>query len=217
MEILQTLKEALVSVDNDRPRSTQKRIGASSIGGCRTAAWHIINNTDATNHDTELLAAIIGTATHAAIAEAMAKADIFGDEFLIEFSLKTEDLRGHADLLWLKEKMIVDWKTTTLKGLARFPTPQQKMQVNLYAYMALANGYEVEKVCLVAIPRDGKMSDIIKWEADYNPAMAEKGLAWLKEVQDMETAPPAERSARFFCNSYCKFYDQTGEKGCQGK
>ena len=61
------------------------------------------------------------------------------------------------------------------------------------------------------------MKDIVAWEDDYNPKLVEEARTWVADVKAMETPPPPERSAAFFCREYCSFYDQTGEIGCQGK
>lgn len=217
MEILEVLKSALVQADSVRTRATQVEIGASSIGGCRAQAWHIINQTPKTNTETETLSAILGTSIHHAIQEALLSYDVFGDDFLLEQEFQTPELKGHCDFYSRKDKLVCDWKTTSLKGLSKFPTRQQKIQVNLYGYLLRSNGYDVERVALVAIPRDGKMADIVKWESKYDQALVDEGLAWLAEVKAMPTPPPPERPARIFCANYCSWYDPSGERGCTGK
>jgi hypothetical protein len=217
MDIIKTLTAALKDADNVRDRSVQVEIGASSVGGCRRQAWHIINQTPKTNEDTERLSALLGTAIHHTIQKALSAYDLFGDDFLIEQEFSVPELKGHCDFYSRSNKLVADWKTTTLKGLQKFPTPQQKMQVQLYGHLLIENGYEVEQVALVAIPRDGKMSDIKVWQAPYNQEKANEGLVWLREIKAMETPPPPERSAAYFCREYCQFYDALGETGCQGK
>ena len=78
MDIVKTLTTALREADSQRERSVQTELGASSVGGCRTQAWHILNQTPKSNFDTESLAAIMGTAMHTVIAEALAAHDVFG-------------------------------------------------------------------------------------------------------------------------------------------
>jgi Domain of unknown function DUF83 len=217
VDIVKTLTTALREADSVKDRSVQVEIGASSVGGCRRQAWHIINQTPKTNHDTENLSAILGTAIHHTIQEALLALDLFGEDFLIEQEFSVPELKGHCDFYSRSAKLVADWKTTTLKGLAKFPSAQQKMQVQLYGHLLTQNGYEVEQVALVAIPRDGKMSDIKVWQAPYDQAEADQGLAWLNEIKEMQSPPPPERSAVFFCQNYCSYYDRTGEIGCQGK
>ena len=218
MDIAKTLQAALKDADANRGRSKQVALGASSVGGCRRQAWHILQQTPATNHDTENLAAIIGTAIHGAIFEAMKAADIFGDDFILEENFKDEYFVGNCDFYSRKDEAVYDWKSTTLAKLAKggLPTKQQKMQVNIYASL-ISQQYPVKTVGLVFIPRDGKMSDIKVWQSDYDLKLVEEARAWVADVKSRTEPPAPENSARYFCSSYCKFYDPTGEIGCVGK
>ena len=215
MDLFEMVTKSLVATDQDRDRSLQTEIGASSIGGCRRQAWHIINQTPKTNTNTENLAAILGTAIHAHLAEAIKFSDPFGDNFLIEQEVRTEDLKGHVDLYIKRAKKVVDWKTITKKKIKEFPSEQQIMQINLYGYLLKANGYEVDTVALIGISRDGTMKDIKVWEESYNEDLALQGLAWLKDVRAM-VEPPAPEKSVFFCRNYCSYYDATGVTGCTG-
>lgn len=216
MDIQNLLKIALYEQDGQRDRSQQTTLGASSVGGCRRQAWNIINNVPKTNPDTEHLAAIIGTALHTTIAGAMEAADPFGEDFLIEQAFETPELKGHCDLFIKSTGTVIDWKTTTKKKLAEFPSKQQRMQVQLYGYLIEQAGHKVNEVSLVAIPRDGVSKDIKVHVEPYDPAIAQTGLDWIAEIKAMETAPAPEKSS-FFCKNYCSYYDQSGEVGCPGK
>ncbi len=216
MDLYQMLAESLVADDNGRDRSQQTEIGASSVGGCRRQAWHIIQQTPKTNNQTEPLAAILGTAIHSHIAEVIKYADPFGDNFVIEGEVFNDKLKGHVDLYIRSSKTVVDWKTKTLKGLERFPSAQEKMQVSLYASLLIESGSPVERVALVGIPRDGKLSDIKVWEADYDQKIADKGFAWLEDIYSRTEAPDPEKPVAF-CANYCSYYDESGVKGCPGK
>jgi Domain of unknown function DUF83 len=217
MDIIKTLTTALKEADNQRARSTQVELGASSVGGCRAQAWHIINQTPKINEGTESLAAILGTAIHNTVQEALQSYDLFGEDYLLEQGFETPELKGHCDFYSRKDKLVVDWKTTSLKNLPKFPSAQQKMQVQLYGYLLTKNGLEVETVALCAIPRDGRMRDIKVWQAPYDESVALEGLQWIAEIKAMESAPPPERSAAFFCRDFCSYYDPSGKIGCTGK
>ena len=111
----------------------------------------------------------------------------------------------------------MDWKTTKVKSLRYFPSPQQRMQVQIYGWLLSQNGHKVNDVSLVAIPRDGEMSDIKAHVEPYDENIALEGLAWLDEIKALvnndEPAPePTERLA--FCQKYCSYFDATGEIGC---
>jgi len=218
VNIQNLLKSALVENDKARDRSLQTELGASSVGGCRRQAWQIIHQKPKTNLETESLAAIIGTALHATIAESMKNIDPFGDDFLIEEGFSTPDLKGHVDLYIKSTKTVVDWKTSTKKKLAQFPSEQQIMQVNLYGHLLIANGYAVDTVSLVCIPRDGMMSDVKVWQAPYSQEIANQGLAWVRDLQETLSPPEPEKHRRF-CESFCEYYNSNAGMegiGCAG-
>jgi len=217
MDLSNLLSKSLLAFDNSRDRSLQVEIGPSQVGGCRRQVWHQLKNTPETNPNTESLAAILGTFIHSGVAEAIKREDPFGDNFLIEQEFVTGDLKGHCDLYIKDMKTVVDWKTTKLKSLRYFPSAQQRMQVQLYGYLLTANGYEVENVALVAIPRDGEMAQIKTHVEPYNPEMAQEGLRWLEEVKQLaisSESPPAPEKDPVFCVNYCSYYDASGEIGC---
>jgi hypothetical protein len=218
MDIVKTLVTALKDADASRGRSMQTALGASSVGGCRRQAWHILQGTPKTNFETENLAAIIGTAIHTSIYEALKAYDLFGDDFLLEQNFKDEYFVGNCDFYSRKSETVYDWKSVTLAKLAKggLPTKQQKMQVNIYASL-ISQEYPVKKVGLVFIPRDGKMSDIRVWEDDYNPKLVEEAREWVADVKSRTEAPAPEKSASFFCSAYCSWYDPTEGVGCPGK
>jgi hypothetical protein len=70
MKIDEMLMKALTSYDNNRARSQQVEIGVSQIGGCRTQVWLQLQDAERTN-DTLKLPALMGTAIHKMIEEAL--------------------------------------------------------------------------------------------------------------------------------------------------
>ena len=213
MQIDEMLMKALTTYDNNRERSQQKQIGVSQIGGCRKQVWLQIQNTPKTN-ETLKLPALMGTAIHKMIEEALVKdnAANWGDYWLEE-EVEYDGLKGHIDLYIPSVGAVVDWKTTKLKNLTYFPTTQQRTQVQLYAYLLTKNGHTPKTVTLVGIPRDGDERNIKLHTEEYNEAMALEGLKWLREVQDMDIAPAPERYAAQFCKFYCSYYGES----CGGK
>ena len=212
------LTKSLTAYDRNRDRSKQVEIGPSSVGGCRRQVYYHLTEQPTTNPDTEALAAILGTFIHAGISEAIKREDPFGDNFLIEQAFEYDGLKGHVDLFIRDAGLVVDWKTTKKKSLRYFPSEQQRWQVQLYGWLLSNNGYEVKEVALVAIARDGDMNDIRTHTEPYDEAIAKDALAWLGSVQKLAAyreIPPAEKYAGF-CAAYCRYYDASGEIGCQG-
>ena len=208
------LLEVLTAKDNTRSRSTQKRIGPSEVGGCRRRTYYRMHDQETTNVPLRL-SAIMGTAIHTTIEQAFYRADPFGSEYVLEMEVEYEGLMGHIDLYMPLKKELVDWKTTKLKNLKKFPSPEQLMQVNLYGYLLKKNGYELETVTLVGIARDGDERDIRVYSEPYNEKIAEDGLFWVKELSTYTDLPAPEKYAAF-CNLYCGFYDASGKVGCTG-
>jgi hypothetical protein len=212
-DIGNVLLEVLTAKDKTRARSTQKRVGPSEVGGCRRRTYYRLNEQPKTN-STLRLPAIMGTAIHKTIEEAFYREDPFAEKYVLEMEVEHEGLMGHIDLYMPDKKELVDWKTTKLKNAKKFPTPEQKMQVNLYGYLLRKNGYELETVTLVAIARDGDERNIQIWSEPYDESIALEGLDWLKEL-DAYDEPPAPEKYASFCALYCDFYDATGAVGCR--
>ena len=213
MEDIKTfLVQALHDKENSRPRSTQVQIGPSELGGCRRRVWYRLNNQPETNEQELKLAAIMGTAIHGAIEEALSKRD----DLLIETTVEYGGMKAHVDLFIPETGDVVDWKTTKYKNLSYFPSQQQRWQVQVYGYLIEKSGKgKVSRVNLVAIPRDGDERDIKVHSEAYDEKVALEALSWLEAIKASDVAPGPERDESY-CKFYCKYYDASGEMGCVG-
>lgn len=214
MKIDEMLVKALTSYDKSRERSKQKEIGVSQIGGCRRAVWLQIQGTPKENQ-TLKLPALMGTAIHKLIEEALiAENQNNWTNYWLEEELEYDGIKGHVDLYIPEIGAVVDWKTTKMRNLDYFPSEKQRWQVQLYAWLIEKQGNPKPKtVTLVAIPRDGDERQIKVHTEEYNPEIAELGIKWLREVQEMDTPPAPERYAQQFCKFYCPYYGEN----CGGK
>lgn len=212
MNISQVVVDALTSADNARPRSKQTRVGPSEMGGCRARVWHKINGTQATNPATKRLAAVMGTAIHASIYDALRRVDPWGDRYELEVEAEAGGVVGHVDCYDKIDATVWDWKTTTKKSLSSFPSKQQRWQVQVYGYLLASTGRPVKRVGLVAIARDGNEDDVVQVSEDYDEATALDALAWLADVEALDTVPPGEKDPVSFCRHYCEFFG-----ACEGK
>ena len=214
------MKDFLVDIlhakENARARSNQKEVGPSELGGCRRKVWYKINEQPETNENELKLAAIMGTAIHGAIENALATADPSGEKYVVEQEVVWQGMKAHIDL-WIPETGdVVDWKTVKKSNLSYFPSKQQRWQVQVYGYLLEKAGKgSPVNVNLVAIARDGNEEDIKVHSEPYDPAMAEEALAWLADVKARVEAPDPEKDEGF-CRNYCKYYDATGQMGCVG-
>ena len=214
------MKDFLVDIlhakENSRPRSNQVQIGPSELGGCRRKVYYRLHDQHETNTDEMKLAAIMGTAIHSAIEQAIAMADPDGKKYVVEQEVEYGDMKAHIDL-WIPETGdVVDWKTVKKNNLSYFPSTQQRWQVQVYGYLLDKSGKgKPVNVNLVAIARDGDERDIKVHSEPYDPAIAEEALRWLAEVKTATEAPAPERDESY-CKFYCKYYDASGEIGCVG-
>ena len=212
-------KELLLHVlhakDAGRDRSKQTQVGPSEIGGCRRKVWYRLNAQPETNDNQSKLAAIMGTAIHAAIEEAITHLDPEGKDYLVETEVAHGDMKAHVDLFIPSIGAVIDWKTSKVKNLSYFPSNQQRWQVQVYGYLLSKSGYEVKTVNLVAIARDGDEKDIKVHSEPYDEASALEALQWLTNVKIMTEAPAPEKDETF-CRSYCQYYDESGQMGCVG-
>ena len=125
------LVAALYAADEARPRSQQTAIGVSSLGGCRRQVWHKLRG-DEGNNPTKRLAAIMGTAIHAAIEQAFAGAE----DVLIEHRVEIEGLPpATIDFYDVAAGEVVDWKTKVSQEKAK---PDQAWPLQLAGYHLLA-------------------------------------------------------------------------------
>ena len=212
-------KELLLHVlhaqDASRDRSTQTEVGPSEIGGCRRKVWYGLNAQPHTNENQSKLAAIMGTAIHAAIEEAIGAIDPEGKEYLVETEVTFGGMKAHVDLFVPSTGAVIDWKTSKVKNMSYFPSNQQRWQVQIYGYLLSKNGYEVKTVNLVAIARDGNEKDVKVHTEPYDEVMALAALTWLENVKTSKELPAPEKDASF-CKDYCQYYDASGELGCSG-
>ena len=210
------LIEVLRAKDATRSRSVQTQVGPSELGGCRRKVWYRLNSQVETNDNELKLAAIMGTAIHATIEEALALADPTGEKYVVESEVEYNGMKAHIDL-WIPETgAVVDWKTSKIKNLSYFPSKQQRWQVQTYGYLLEKSGLGNPKtVNLVAIARDGDERDVKIHSETYDPAIGEEALAWLEEIKKSSIAPDPEKDASY-CKFYCKYYDSSGELGCVG-
>ena len=214
------MKDFLVQIlhakENTRARSNQVQIGPSELGGCRRKVYYRLHDQHPTNDNEMKLAAIMGTAIHAAIENAIELADPEGKKYFVEQEVEYGDMKAHIDL-WIPETGdVVDWKTVKKTNLSYFPSTQQRWQVQVYGYLLEKSGKgKPTTVNLVAIPRDGDERDIKVHSEPYDPAIAEEALNWLAAVKEATSAPEPERDENY-CKFYCKYYDASGDIGCVG-
>jgi hypothetical protein len=134
------LLEVLRAKDASRARSKQTQIGPSELGGCRRKVWYRLNDQPETNDNEMKLAAIMGTAIHAAIEDAIGVADPKGEKYWVETEVEYNGMKAHIDLYVPETGDVIDWKTVKVKNLSYFPSQQQRWQVQVYGYLLDKSG-----------------------------------------------------------------------------
>ena len=212
----QLLIDVLRAKDAGRSRSKQTQVGPSELGGCRRKVWYRLNDQPETNENELKLAAIMGTAIHASIEDAIRSVDPDGEKYWVETAVEYSGMKAHIDLFIPESGDVVDWKTVKKSNLSYFPSTQQRWQVQVYGYLLDKSGKgKVQTVNLVAIARDGDERDVRVHSEPYDPSIAEEALNWLAAVKESEVAPDPEKDQNY-CRSYCKYFDESGEIGCSG-
>jgi hypothetical protein len=203
-----------VLMGSESARDQQVSIGPSQVKGCARQVWSQINNVPKTNLETLRMASQLGSDLHDAYERRLNRIDPF--RYQTELEVEWNGLMGHVDCYDTVDMEVIDWKTTTKKKKSRFPSEQQRMQVQLYGYLLSRNGYGVNSVTLVSICRDGNETDVQVHSEAYDEAVALEGVMWLDEVREMKEPPVGERNARYFCRDYCSYYDKSAQVGCSG-
>lgn len=187
MSSLPTATELLRSWDAARPRSRQKEMGISSLGGCRRKAGYHLQNyaPDPGFSGDGGMEAIIGTAVHNAVAAA---AD---QSVRIPVSAKVENLevtfaglKGHPDLFC--EPVLRDYKTvghTTQLDRLRTHGPYQShlWQVNIYAAALILAGHKCTSIEIDYIARS--TGEEYLWTGPFDLAHVRDAVSWLELVR----------------------------------
>ena len=219
------LVEKLRAWDERRPRSQQREIGASQLGGCRRQVWYQIDGAPEIN-ETEGLAALMGTGFHMIAEEAYGvEEQLFPDEFGYgtEMTVPGDPAIGlgpaHIDRYDFDFRRVVDYKTIKLKDLPYVKHGKDKhwWQGMVYGDRLIAAGYLVQSIALIYIPRDGTYADIHVVERPYDQRLADHAKDWLRQLwewdRERDGLPPADFSGKI-CTDYCPFY---GPELCLGK
>lgn len=180
-------------------RSHQRLVGASQIGGCPYHLGESMLNSlkDKPEISESGLGAWIGTAVHEYLEHNLhldgtevheAKVDIFDLEGYGK-------IRGHIDLCWRDaiwdykvlgkasfSKMALEYR----KDPSKIPTTQYRAQLHLYGYGRILQGYDVETVNIIAIPKlSNNFSDIKFYSEPYNQELVDAAIARTHKIWEL--------------------------------
>lgn len=204
-----TTSELLLEWDRRKPRSQQKELGMSELGGCRRRAGYRLAGTAPSNPSGSVQAAM-GSAIHQAISEILEELGIDGVSH--EREVRFAGLIGHYDRI--EGDTVIDVKTTSSRWLEHIklhcPEIPHLWQVSLYLAAKKLEGVEVNRVRIDYLARDTGEEFIWPNErgALFNPQHVRDALEWLRVVfeADLEMLPRDYDPDGPFCG-HCPFFD----------
>ncbi|OZM74019.1 hypothetical protein CFN78_06950 [Amycolatopsis antarctica] len=205
-----TTADLLLEWDRERPRSRQRELGWSEVGGCRRRAGYRLAGTEPTNPGGSVQA-VLGTAIHEAVQQRLN--ETAGPDDLVEVAVEFAGIPGHIDRYEADTETLVDVKTTSSRWLETIkvegPTRSHLWQINGYAaalLMQKGKAVRVRRIVIDYIARD--TGELWRWTGTPDPAAVREAMTWLKAVR----ATPVEMLNRDyspdgpFCG-HCPFFD----------
>lgn len=184
---LPTATELLRSWDAARPRSLQREMGISSLGGCRRkAGYHLQGHAPDPDFSGDGgMEAIIGTSVHDALAAAARQSAMMPLHARAEaLEVRFAGLKGHPDLF--AEPVLRDYKTvghTTQLDRLRTHGPWQNhlWQVNIYAAALILAGHTVTTIEIDYIARS--TGEEYLWAGSFDLNHVRDAVSWLELVR----------------------------------
>lgn len=182
-----TTAELLLEWDQRRPRSRQRQLGMSEVGGCRRRAGYRIAGTEPSNASGSVQA-VMGTAVHAAVESVYAEmqaAGLIPAGDLVEHEVTFAGILGHLDRWIEADATLVDTKTTSDRWLQHIkvhgPSRDHVWQTHLYAAALIAQGKPVRRIVIDYLARDtGNDHQAV---IEFRPAVVGEALEWLDTVR----------------------------------
>lgn len=195
-------------------RSRQVEIGSSEVGWpCDRRVAYKLEGVLESNKDADPLRRIIGTGVHSALAEIFHDLDDDRGMFVVEEPTLYRGVPGTADLVWVVDDTVIDWKTTTVEKIKRLkregPPRHYIVQLNMYAAGLREQGYVINTVALCFVPIDADHKSGLKhlwvWRAPFNRAIADDAV---DRIDRLRGKRPSEVDAKpdRLC-AYCAHYN----------
>lgn len=188
-----TLTQIITTHDNDRPRSLQKTIGPSGVGEpCTRKLAYMLNQAPgAGGSGGDPLPAIVGTAAHTWMAEALLADNIRNgvSRWIVEQTIPIRPPlvpKGSFDAYYIPTRTVLDWKfpgATKFKEYTRSgPGDVYRTQAHVYGYGCEERGLPVEEVAIAFLPRAGQLRGMHVWSEPYDRTVAVEALDRVERV-----------------------------------
>jgi hypothetical protein len=213
-DVIDTVKHAA----RRAPRSVQVTVGPSELGTpcIRRLAYKLLAWPQA-NADTDPWTAVIGTATHAWMAEAFTEENrqLGQERYLIERRVHLPlGISGSCDLYDRATGQVVDWKISSPQNIGKYrkngPGEQYRVQAHLYALGMQLAGEKPKDVAICFLPRGGRIDGLHVWSEPYNPLVAVDAIRRYEATQlALVAADPEKTPSRWELfptgDAYCLF------------
>lgn len=220
------LNVALNSFEAMRPRSMQRELGVSSVGGCRSEALFRLTGAPASDAPRSR-AALHGTASHELYGRAMA---FYDPNLIVEPEVKVTMpsglvIVGHPDWIDPAEPSCTDLKTVADEAALHAQrklgsSEQQRFQRHLYGLGAIQAGLVAEEGLIVRnvwIDRAGQSDEPFIEQEPFDMAVIHAADSWLADLAyAAEHGDEVPRDRHYeWCRDYCPFFTRcrSGEAG----
>lgn len=229
-EVMYLIEKAIAN----HPRSLQKRIGPSEVGGpCkRRIGYKLLGIGPFNPYPSVPWKATIGTAVHAWLEERFTANGEDDMRWLTEMTVSVgtilgTDITGHVDLYDRCTATTLDWKvvgdTQLTKYKAKGPGTQYRCQGHLYGRGLTRRGAPVDQVVIAFLPRNKDLTNAYFWSEPYDERVAlwalqrAEGIAVAVSAMGTAALPLLEPTENYCRN--CPFHkaDSTDlAQGCPG-
>ena len=137
------------------------------------------HNNEIVQDCSDLIYALLGTAFHSILENADATENQFQEEYLkqdleiLDDELKGYFLSGKADLVDVKRKTMIDYKTASVWKVINKDYEDYRMQLLIYAWLFRKLGFDINKGEIIAFLRDFQKSKA-KFDKDYPQFQVQK-------------------------------------------
>lgn len=178
------MRDAVKAWEASRPRSKQRRVGASDVGHpCTRYLAYRATGAPEIGQPGDPWPAIVGTSCHEWVLTQAFQNDPrwtlctssveIGPELYGRYDLMRATMRGVS-----KGAIIIDHKVLNKEGLgllkAGTPKPQYRVQVHMYGFGAYRMGIDVSDVAIAGWPRSGFLRDLVVWTEPFSMDVVEE-------------------------------------------
>lgn len=183
-ELASRVQAVIRAKSESTPRNAQRAIGPSQIGeACDRQVAYQLLDMPRSRTGIDPWASIVGTATHAWLAEAFTEENrrLGQLRYLVECPVRlTDGIKGTCDLFDLWGSEVIDHKILGTESMRKIGTGEvptkYRVQLHLYGYGFTLVGMPVRTVSIVAYPRSGFLDGIKTWTEPYDEALATSAM-----------------------------------------